>query len=115
MANMLQIKGLNQVLSRFKRLERKSKKEDNVDVAVGYTANYALIVHEIHATKSKYLENPFREMEKELTAIIKATRVATESLLKGLMIAGLRLQRESQKRVPVDTGNLKGSAFTRKV
>ena len=32
---------------------------------------------------------------------------------RGLKRAGLFLQRESQLLVPVDTGNLKGSAFTR--
>lgn len=31
----------------------------------------------------------------------------------GLKAAGLALQRESQRLVPVDTGNLKASAFTR--
>jgi len=31
----------------------------------------------------------------------------------GLKAAGLALQRESQQLVPVDTGNLKASAFTR--
>lgn len=34
-------------------------------------------------------------------------------LQRGLKKAGLRLQRESQRIVPVDTGELKGSAFTR--
>ena len=34
---------------------------------------------------------------------------------RGLKRAGLFLQRESQLIVPVDTGNLKGGAFTRKV
>ena len=33
---------------------------------------------------------------------------------RGLMKAGLFLQRESQKIVPVDTGTLKNTAFTRK-
>lgn len=32
---------------------------------------------------------------------------------RGLKKAGLALQRESQRVVPVDTGNLKASAFTR--
>lgn len=32
----------------------------------------------------------------------------------GLMDAGLQVQRVSQTRTPVDTGNLKGSAFTRR-
>ncbi len=34
---------------------------------------------------------------------------------RGLLKAALRLQRESAKLVPVDTGNLKTSIFTRKV
>lgn len=33
---------------------------------------------------------------------------------RGVVKAGLALQRASQKVVPVDTGNLKGSAFTKK-
>lgn len=32
---------------------------------------------------------------------------------KGLLLAGLRLQRESQRKVPVDFGPLKASAYTR--
>lgn len=36
-----------------------------------------------------------------------------EGVKKGLTKAGLDLQREAQRRVPVDTGNLKASAFTR--
>lgn len=32
---------------------------------------------------------------------------------QALKLAGLRLQRESQQLVPVDTGNLKASAYTR--
>lgn len=34
-------------------------------------------------------------------------------LARGLKVAGLKLQRESQKRVPVEYGVLKSSAYTR--
>lgn len=34
--------------------------------------------------------------------------------MQGAYSAGLFIQRESQKRAPVDTGNLKGSAYTRR-
>lgn len=34
--------------------------------------------------------------------------------MAGLMEAGLQVQRVAQDRTPVDTGNLKSSAFTRK-
>jgi len=39
--------------------------------------------------------------------------IVADSILRGLTAAGLFLQRESQKIVPVQTGNLKNSAFTR--
>lgn len=52
-----------------------------------------------------------------LRAVQKAMREArkrhTRGLVRGLKIAGLALQRESQRIVPVDTSNLKNSAFTR--
>ena len=69
--------------------------------------------------QAKFLEQPFREFHGELVDIVYRT---TKTMNKpsngkgldiGLMLAGLRLQRESQLLVPVDTGNLKASAFTR--
>lgn len=49
-------------------------------------------------------------------AILKKLKAQDKSVLaaaiRGLKKAGLRLQRESQKVVPVDTGALKRSAFT---
>jgi len=54
---------------------------------------------------------------KGVKEIQRAFNVRKKKTAKGLRIglvrAGLFLQRESQKIVPVDTGNLKGSAFTR--
>lgn len=38
----------------------------------------------------------------------------TKAILRGMVKAGLHLQRKSQQIVPVDTGNLRNSAFTRK-
>lgn len=52
----------------------------------------------------------------KVLAKMKASTVAKAvGVEKGLKDAGLFLQRESQKIVPVDTANLKGGAFTRKV
>jgi hypothetical protein len=51
---------------------------------------------------------------KEVLANIKQKDLHLAVRLQlGLKAAGLLLQRESQKLVPVDTGNLKVSAFTR--
>lgn len=52
----------------------------------------------------------------EIRAKLKETNTRLAWLVRrGLIKAGLFLQRESQKRVPVDTGNLKASAGTRAV
>jgi len=52
------------------------------------------------------------------SAIIRALKKQKpeqrRGLVKGLVLAGLFLQRKSQQVVPVDTGALKASAFTRK-
>lgn len=52
-----------------------------------------------------------------ITAVKKALRAAVQQkvqrMTQGLTQAGLLLQRESMKIVPVDFGNLKATAFTR--
>lgn len=49
--------------------------------------------------------------------IVGNLRLWGEKLFKGtnqgLLLAGMRLQRESQRLVPVETGNLKASAYTK--
>lgn len=52
-------------------------------------------------------------MEEVLANLKKAKNVLAIRAAQGLKMAGLYLQAESQKLVPVDTGNLKASAFTR--
>ncbi len=130
------IKGVGSLLQKLKRRIRVSKRKDDVAVIVGYTAAYALFVHESiemklkgqkrpkpskgkywdpqNRAQAKFLEQPARENQKQYADIIKTAAKATKSLEKGLLLAGLRLQADSQRLVPVDTGNLKGSAFARK-
>lgn len=115
MANVL---GVTKVLSAFKRLERKFG-PSKVSVIVGYTQNYAVPVHEnleAHHPigQAKYLEQPARELAGEIGNITKRAVRGGATLEQGLLLGGLRLQRESQKLVPVDTGALKNSAFTKK-
>jgi len=49
-----------------------------------------------------------------LRNLVKAKKGLGKELERGLKKAGLNLQRDSQKIVPIDTSNLKNSAFTRK-
>lgn len=62
--------------------------------------------------QAKFLEQPARELGPELGRMITTAVKNGAKLLQALVMAGMRLQRESQKIVPVEFGNLKGSAFT---
>lgn len=128
------LKSVQKALSKSVR-EKIGLGNNQPSVIVGYTANYALYVHENIEMKgkglprrgpkakgnywdpqgraqAKFLEQPARQLKKELAAIIVTAVKRGSSLLMALYLAGLRLQRESMKLVPVDTGNLKASAFT---
>lgn len=100
-------------------LEGQRLKKNRPSVIVGYTQRYALPVHENtraqHAPgkQAKYLETPARYLQGELARIVTQVYRQTGDMERALLVAGLRLQRESQKIVPIDTGALKASAFTR--
>lgn len=114
----MRVQGVQRVRQSLDRVKRKYGWDATPSVIVGYTANYALQVHENiearHASgkQAKYLEQPARENRRELARIVQTDLKRGVVLLEALYLAGLRLQRESQEIVPVDTGNLHGSAFT---
>lgn len=150
------IENVEKLVIKLRELAAKSQKEGNPVVAVGFTAAYALHVHENmemlwkglsrdprirriemggdpekarprprkkepkgrywdpqDRATSKFLEGPARELREVFGQIIMKALMQGKTLTQGLLLAGLRLQREAQLRVPVDTGNLKASAFTR--
>lgn len=53
-------------------------------------------------------------LERVVNNLNKHAKKIEKDTLDGLFIAGLKVQRDAQKLVPVDTGNLKGSAYTTK-
>ena len=115
---MPEIQGLRAVAAALRARRAKSLEQDQVSVSVGYTQNYAVYVHEnmqaVHPVgKSKYLEDPARRLSPDLARIVREAMQRGATMLQALMFAGLRLQRESMREVPVDTGALKNSAFTR--
>lgn len=131
---MAEIKNLKRLEYKLNLRIKQAQREARQTVVVGYTAAYAIYVHENTQMKlkgkprpknrgmywdpqgkaqPKFLERPARTMQKELAQIVTQVTQATGSVIKGMYAAGLRLQRESQGMVPVDTGNLKNSAFTR--
>lgn len=133
---MPQMEGFDRVSTLLTKLAKKYSDNPQVSVIVGYTAAYAVHVHENIEMRwrglprhkpskgnywdppgrgqAKFLEQPARELKKEFSRIITTACSKGVKLQQALFMAGLRLQRESQLLVPVDTGNLKASAFTRK-
>lgn len=65
--------------------------------------------------RAKFLEQPARELQNDgtLRRIVDEGRKQGLTLAQCLLRAGLRIQRDSQLLVPVRTGNLRASAFTR--
>lgn len=154
------IEGLTALYNNFNVLIGRAKRERKT-VIVGYTAAYALYVHENreiwppgmrlaglprsgevrrgsgfgnqrivttgHAAgegkgfywdpqgmaQPKFLEEPARTHAREIGDIVRAAYKRGAGLVYSLLIGGMHLQRLSQLLVPVDEGNLKGSAFTR--
>lgn len=132
MADLSNIKGLQRLLDKLQQRAAKARKDGKATVAVGYSARYAIYVHENLEQKlkgqprpsglgvywgpsgqPKYLEGPFRRMAQELKSMIREGIQRGLTMAQALLRAGLRLQRESQKLVPVEYGILKASAFTR--
>jgi hypothetical protein len=113
---MARVEGINRV---HRMLDKKLKQvEKTRSVIVGFTQAYAIYVHENLEAKhdngqAKFLEAPARELSSTFVDIIATAMRKGRTLEQGLLLAGLRLQREAQIRCPVETGALKGSAFTR--
>ena len=115
--------GVGSLFNKFRILAMDARKKPRV--VVGYQAPYAVYVHEnleaFHSNgQAKYLETVLREHKSAVINTFTATykrvsrnqppMVATRA---GLLAAGLFVQAESQRLVPVRTGFLKRSAFTR--
>lgn len=128
---MADVDGITKIKDAIERLKKKYADDDKPYTVVGYTANYALYVHENLEARHepgkqpKFLEQPARENKDALVEIVKKAMKGGATLQEALNVAGLRLQRESQLIVPVSgwdpvispqgpgMGNLKQSAFTR--
>lgn len=133
---MPKVTGFSQLNKRLAKMEIQAKAGKKV-IKVGYSAPHAMWVHEMvgmvlkgrprprpkkgkywdpqNRAQAKFLEAPARLLKKTLIQIIQDSLKKGQTLEIALYRAGLRLQRESQLRCPVDTGRLKASAFTKVV
>jgi hypothetical protein len=117
---MAVIHNFDRLTAKLRTMAARAMTDENVQVTVGYTQSYAIFVHErmdLHhpVGQAKFLEQPAREMAQNntLTNIVFEARKNGATMSEALVLAGLRLQRESQKLCPVATGALRASAFTR--
>ena len=115
---MATLDGAGRLIEKLRAMAARARKDSRVVGVVGYTQSYSVYVHEDleaehEVGKARYLIDPARRLSKELGRIIREAMSRGATLAQGILTACLRLQRESQKEVPVDTGALKGSAFTR--
>lgn len=115
----MEILGLKSLMAKLS-LREKAAASQQATVLVGYTANYAVFVHEnleVHhiVGQAKFLEQPARQLSNDgtLGTIIRDAVQNGKTMGQALLLAGLRLQRDSQQLCPVLTGNLRNSAFTR--
>lgn len=118
MANLPLVKAKRVIDSMNKRLESARRQGLKAAAVVGYTQNYALFVHERldlkHPVgKAKYLTDPFEAMKPVAAKLIQAYVRQGKTLKEAVLLVALEVQSSSQEEVPVDTGALKASAFTR--
>jgi hypothetical protein len=137
MPALTKIKGVENLVAKLRARAARAMRDTQASVLVGYSANYALWVHENMEQKlkgqprpsgiatywspagtgPKFLERPARELGKPGGVLAQIIRKAFQSgkatMAQALVMAGLRLQRESQMLVPVEFGVLRASAFTR--
>lgn len=96
----------------------RAQKDSKAVVAVGYGAPYAIYVHEDltmnhpNGGQAKYLEQAVRQQIDAIFSIVKRDLEKGNTMAQALLRAGIYLENESKKLVPVDTGELKRSAYT---
>lgn len=116
---MAKMENLEKLVDKLRKRAAKARENGGrISVAVGYTQSYAIYVHEDLQARhpvgqAKFLESPFRANRVKYSRIVNDAVQKGRTLAEALLLAGLALQRDSQLLVPVDTGNLKNSAFTR--
>lgn len=116
---MADLKGFDELEAKLRAMvAAKVPEGTDLNCEVGYSAAYAVHVHEdltaYHEEgEAKFLERPARELREDLFRIVVEAMARGRTVGQALLLAGLRLQRESQLLVPVDTGLLRSSAYTR--
>lgn len=111
----VKVEGVERVVLAIRNLLEKHK---STRLVVGYSAPYAVYVHENmrarHTTgKAKFLEDPARQLSAEVAQIVRDLVGRGVALAEAMTRAGQRLLQVSQAQTPVLTGFLRRSGFAR--
>jgi hypothetical protein len=118
MASGFQQAGFSKLLTEVRERRAKAGKDSKSEVIVGYSAPYAVYVHERLDLKhpngqAKFLETPIRTERAEMDAITRKALQGRKTLKEAHLLAAQYLLKKSQELVPVATGALKASGFVR--
>jgi len=111
------VEGVSRLVEDLLKRRARSQKKDNGICTVGYSAPYAIYVHEDlqanhpNGGQAKFLERPARQMRNELGTKIRGDAEHGIGLKVANLNAAKALLAASQPLVPVDTGALKASGF----
>lgn len=113
--NGVEIAGVKSVVQSLR--DRAKRQPTYTDLQVGYSASYAIYVHEnleAHHPigQAKYLESAVRQYSGRVADIVRTEMSKPDvDLTQALMKGGEFLLAESKKLVPVDTGFLRDSGY----
>ena len=115
---MENVLGLKKLVEQLRRKAAEASEADGASVVVGFSAAYALFVHEDtqahhEVGQAKFLEEPARTQQKKYAGTVSTVMQRGGTMQAALLTAGLALQADSQRLCPVDKGLLRASAFTR--
>jgi hypothetical protein len=97
----------------------KAQRDRHAEARVGYTADYAVYVHEDltmshpNGGEAKFLEKPTRENIQFISAVINRAYAVGQTFAEALLAGARMIEHLSLPLVPVDTGHLRGSSVTR--
>lgn len=112
----VEIVGLEKVVQ---EMRARTRKLQTTSLVVGYSAPYALRVHEDLAMRhprggqAKFLEQPMREYSVQIAQVVRDEVAKGSELPRALEEGGLFLLEKSIPLVPVDTGFLRDSWYVR--
>lgn len=132
---MATVKGLPGVLAGLRKITSRYKTDARIDV--GFTAPYAIFIHEFSNPKTlgagvprpsgigeywgppqfgpKYLESTLREFGGEARRIIREAVKGGKTVAQGMFYAAQMILRIAKSRVPVEHGELRDSGVAKVV